>query len=92
MPVTIFLPCPPFLQNGWRFLNSLKRFRLGHFFGQPISHMEEFLDLSPFITILERFFGLMFCFAKRMFWIPNRFADDFECFHHSYPFQLCDKA
>src|SRR5215469_7250055 len=30
----------------------------------------------------------MFCFAKRMFWIANRFADDIECFHHSYPFQL----
>lgn len=27
---------------------------------------------------------MMLGFAERMFGIANRFAHDFECFHHSY--------
>ena len=55
---------------------------LGCFFKQPVTEMQIFLDLSALVTVLHWFFRLVLYLAKRMFWVSDGLADDFQCFCH----------
>lgn len=56
----------------------------GRFFGQPVLQMQEFLDLPAFVAILQRFLGLMFQLAERMFWITNGFVYNVQGLTHVF--------
>ena len=48
----------------------------------PVCQVQVFFDLPALVTVFHGFFRLVVQFAKRMFGIANRFADDFERFSH----------
>jgi hypothetical protein len=47
----------------------------------PVTQVQIFPHFSAFVTVFQRFLGLMIQFAEWVFWIPNGFRDDF---HHSF--------
>jgi hypothetical protein len=53
-----------------------------HFLGHPVAELEILPNLAPLVAVFEGFFGMMLRFTERMLRITNRFAHDFECFHH----------
>ena len=62
---------------------GLRRIISSGFLGYPVAELEILPDFSPFVSIFEGLFGMVFGFTERMFGIANRFADYFDGFHHS---------